>query len=103
MLRYKTTKLTIPANQSKKETILTLPAEKKVILKGFGRTSESDCLSFIEIEGDRIVEIPCEFAINQGNFIPLEIEVAGPKSVEVGGEDVGGYDHTIYMTLAYEE
>jgi len=103
MIRYKTVKLDIPANSSNKDTILTVPEGKKITLKAFGRTSEDECLSFIEIEGDRIVECPANFAINQGNFIPVEVVVEGPKTVKVGGEDTGGWDHTIYLTLAYEE
>jgi len=103
MIRYKTIKLDIPANGSNKETILTVTDGKKVQLKGFGRTSEFSCLSFIEIEADRVVECPCEFAVNQGNFIPLDIVVEGPKAIQAGGEDTGGIDHTIQLTLAYEE
>lgn len=103
MIRYKTVRLTIPANSVNKDTILTIPAGKKIKLKAFGKTLEYDCLGFIEIEADRVVELPCDFAVNQGNFVPVEMEIEGPKTIEVGGEDTGGSDHDVYMTIAYEE
>ena len=103
MVKYESIKITVPANQEAYDTIVSVPAGKKITLKALGRTGVTNLVSWLSIEGNRIIEVPSDFGMNQGNFVPLSQEVEGPQDIVVGGTDYSGSDHDVWFTLVYEE
>lgn len=103
MLRYKTIKVTIPANGEAEGTILTVPNQEKVTLKGLGNDQNVTSVIFMEIEGNKFIQAYYDIDAGYGKFIPLNQEVSGPQDIKVGATDLSGSGGDIYFTLMYEE
>lgn len=103
MIRYETIPLSIPANGSVSDTILSIPSDEKVTLKAVGCSAYDGCNLSLSVRGDYFVTYPAEITAGWGSFIPLDNEYTGPAEITAGAEDTGGGARTIYMTLMYEE
>jgi len=96
-------KITLPANQEKVETILTVPEGKKITIRAFGKTTSPDYIAILERDGNREIEMPADLAMGYGAFIPYNREVEGPADIKVGGLNLTSSDIEISVALAYEE
>ena len=103
MLKYKTIKVTVPADGEASDVILSVASGEKVTLKGLGNNRNIGCIVFLEIEGDRFIRVPHNLDAGYGEFIPLNIEITGPENITVGAESVDSSSGDIMLTLMYEE
>jgi len=103
MLRYETTKVSIPANGERKGVILTVQPGKKITLKGLANDHNVVSIVFIEIKENRLIRCYYNVTAGYGNFIPLNMEVNGPEEISVGAEDLSGSGGDINFVLMYEE
>ena len=103
MIKYKSIKITIPADSEASDVILSIPAGNKVTLRAMAGNLASGCVYFMEIQGNRFIRYYAENTNGYGKYVPLDMEVNGAEDIRVGAEDNGGGAEDTYMTLMYEE
>jgi len=102
-IKYKTLLLTIPANGEIKGTILSVPSGNKATLTGLANNRQSVGIIFIEINENRMMKADSTISTEDGAFLPLNTEIAGPQQVIVGMESAEGSSGPILITLQYKE
>ena len=103
MIHYKTITVTVPANGEGSDVIYSVPEGKKIQLRSLGHSNISNVNMYMDIHNNRFVDVPGDFFMYMGYFIPLAGEVDGPVDISVGGKDSTGANNDITFCLVYED
>jgi len=96
-------KVTIPAHQEKVETIISVPEGKTYTIRAVGKYTSSNYYFILEVDGDRLIEMPAELSMGYGDFIPFNLKVEGPADIKVGGKNRVSTTQAPVMAIVYED
>jgi len=101
--KYKRIDVTIPANGEAVDVILSVPTGATYKVSAVGRFSASNKTMIVRVNDVTIVEIPHDFDMGWGEFIPLNLELKGPATLRIGAIDHTGGETTQPYAVAYED
>lgn len=103
MLKYKITKVSVPAGGEVSATAFSIPDGKKYTLRAIILTGATTDSINLFVNDTKIAELRDDTDIGYGTSIPLNIELKNQEDVIINGVDNGYGAADLYIIIAYEE